>query len=771
MWYWYSEDDDGITVLRVWHDSPSLAIAERIEGKKVVSLAPYCFSEKCKYSGDEEFVKIAEVNSEISRSSTKVEFDKTLSSGKIKSAGGDYLQEIKLPTSLKSIGDLCFYQCRKLTSIEFGSEEIDIGSDAFMNCRNFKTIKIRGVLGKPSGLRGILAQRSQAMDVFFDDGAVHFPEYSEQYELIGPAHIFELNVEGEGFRARQCFAGEVFQVDRYDEVFSKGADVESIGTLCKIAFLRLSNPANLAASHKKNYREILLAHISQMSELMIKHQDMAVLDEMMRDGLLTEENLQGVIRVFSRSKWIQGIRNLLAIVPATTGVEPSKKKVSKNNVKKKRIEFTEENIHQTDDIRWEMGVCDKILRYVRDELFMDFRFMTIALSALEYKRGENLGTMATNGESMYYSSEQLMRVFEKNPKYLNRLYLHTVLHCLFSHLWIAGTRDRFKWMVACDIAVEYTIDHMDKPSVSRILGLLRQNFYAELKREDIPVSAPAIYSYIDRLPLPRLRELHLEFFADDHGMWPKPEEMDDKQFVLQQQWSNMGRQTQMEEKRKGSQDEEDEESLLAKQIRVARGRRNYRDFLRQFTVMREEMGIDMDEFDMGYYTYGLSIYGNMPLIEPMETREVKKIKDVIIAVDTSYSTSGELIRNFLKETFTLLSDESNYFRNFRIHIIQADEKVQSDSVITSVRDIDGIFDNFEIKGGGNTDFRPVFEYVAKLEEAGEFEDLCGLLYFTDGKGVYPSRKPSFKTAFLFMDEYDEDKVPAWAIREDLSYEY
>ena len=71
-------------------------------------------------------------------------------------------------------------------------------------------------------------------------------------------------------------------------------------------------------------------------------------------------------------------------------------------------------------------------------------------------------------------------------------------------------------------------------------------------------------------------------------------------------------------------------------------------FLRKFSVLREELHADPDEFDLNYYTYGLRLYGNMPLIEPVESREVKKIQEFVIVVDTSYSTSGELIHNFFE---------------------------------------------------------------------------------------------------------------------------
>lgn len=56
------------------------------------------------------------------------------------------------------------------------------------------------------------------------------------------------------------------------------------------------------------------------------------------------------------------------------------------------------------------------------------------------------------------------------------------------------------------------------------------------------------------------------------------------------------------------------------ELSAKRSRRSYKEFLRRFAVLREEVHADYDSFDMGYYAYGLSLYGNMPLIEPLETR-------------------------------------------------------------------------------------------------------------------------------------------------------
>lgn len=80
---------------------------------------------------------------------------------------------------------------------------------------------------------------------------------------------------------------------------------------------------------------------------------------------------------------------------------------------------------------WEEEMSRKILRFTQDELYMELRFMGIALTALTPKADKRLTTFATDGTMLFFSSEQSIRLFKSNPFYLNRLYLHTVLHCIF----------------------------------------------------------------------------------------------------------------------------------------------------------------------------------------------------------------------------------------------------------------------------------------------------------------------------------------------------
>ena len=157
--------------------------------------------------------------------------------------------------------------------------------------------------------------------------------------------------------------------------------------------------------------------------------------------------------------------------------------------------------------------------------------------------------------------------------------------------------------------------------------------------------------------------------------------------------------------------------------------------------------------------------GNMPLIEPLESKEVKKIEEFVIVIDTSMSCSGELVRKFLEETYGVLSESESFFTKINVHIIQCDEKVHTDKRITSRKEMKDYMEHLELYGDGGTDFRPAFEWVDKLLEQHEFHNLKGMIYFTDGFGIYPKKMPPYKTAFVFMqDNYRDVDVPVWAMK-------
>ena len=192
---------------------------------------------------------------------------------------------------------------------------------------------------------------------------------------------------------------------------------------------------------------------------------------------------------------------------------------------------------------------------------------------------------------------------------------------------------------------------------------------------------------------------------------------------------------------------------------------DYRDFLRQFAIRNEDMRLSDDEFDYVFYTYGLELYGDMPLIEPLEYKSIKRVRDFVVVIDTSSSVTGKIVQQFIDATFDVLMSSESFFEKVNIHIIQCDTQVRSDTKITSINELDRWRKNIKLYGFGGTDFRPAFTYINKLYHSGEFDDLGGVIYFTDGWGVYPEQMPPYKTAFCFYDEdHRPELVPAWAIQ-------
>ena len=190
---------------------------------------------------------------------------------------------------------------------------------------------------------------------------------------------------------------------------------------------------------------------------------------------------------------------------------------------------------------------------------------------------------------------------------------------------------------------------------------------------------------------------------------------------------------------------------------------DYRKFLKQFCRLREEVELDTESFDYIFYHFGMEHYGNLPLIEPLEYKEVNRLEELVIAIDTSGSCSKETVQRFLGETYSILSEKENFFRRMKVYIVQCDCFIQKVDVIHSEEEWKEYSRAVTIQGRGGTDFRPVFELIHQEKERRELKSLRALIYFTDGDGIYPRQKPDYETAFVFLNRTDKMKlVPAWA---------
>lgn len=411
--------------------------------------------------------------------------------------------------------------------------------------------------------------------------------------------------------------------------------------------------------------------------------------------------------------------------------------------------------------QWESQMATKIIEQTKTEIYLDLPFFLVALQELVPKEHSQIQTSATDGKFLYYSSTKMIHLFKSNPLFLSRALLHSMFHCLFFHLWLRQEKNKDLWNLACDILVEYTIDSLNKPCTKRILSYIRIQTYQAFQDQHIPLSAANIYYWL--LKQNDLSLLFAEFYVDDHALWPKSQDANMPMPSLAKKWQQVANQTQLEQAKGNDHDENEGQSLLRKLLKTNKNKRSYHDFLQKFAIRKEELQSDPDEFDLSYYMYGLSIYKNMPLLEAIETKEVKKIQDFVIVLDTSYSTSQSLIKRFLQETYTLLSSTDSFFKETHITLIQCDDQIRDIQIIKSQDEMEKCLSSFEIIGGQSTDFRPPFQYLAKQIHSGTIKKPSGLLYFTDGKGIFPKKRPDFPVAFVFIDDFDETNVPVWAM--------
>lgn len=385
-------------------------------------------------------------------------------------------------------------------------------------------------------------------------------------------------------------------------------------------------------------------------------------------------------------------------------------------------------------------------------LCLDMRFLTRAVLSLRTEVVPGEGKPECDGTCVRFHADTVVSRFREEQNSATRDLAHCVMHCVLGH---GSPGSDPAEDLAQDMLVEYVLDTLDTPHTS-VAGRDDRLFACE--RAFRKAGAPSTDLVSEVIEGTSQWQLDLQtriLTRDDHSA---------RRGLDEAMWGELSQQV-MAEVEGFLRDDDGRTDALMSILRIRNRRRyDYRAFLRKFMVRRVTVRESLTEFDPIYYTYGLQAYGNMPLIDSLELSDSGRLEQFVIAVDTSGSTMQGLVERFLQESFSALR-QAGLDRGSEIHVIQCDDDVRSDYVIRSEGDISRLMRGFELKGGGGTDFRPVFSYVDSLIAQGELTRLRGLMYFTDGFGTYPTRRPSYDVAFVFVDDrYREHQVPPWAMK-------
>ena len=376
----------------------------------------------------------------------------------------------------------------------------------------------------------------------------------------------------------------------------------------------------------------------------------------------------------------------------------------------------------------------KILQNCRNELYLDFPYLDGAFAGLEYEADSSITSIQTDGEKIYFNPVFLLKKYAEDPETVRHGYLHMLLHCLYLHIFMKPDKDISQWDRDCDSFVE---DLIDKAIQEKECRSLKKRWL-----DDTEVADPGF---------------------DDHTLWQRTAEQVSGGRRTKEKWERILTYTSQNKtgtrSRAGTQTRNRQEEM----DEIYRSKYDYRKFLKQFCRLREEVELDTESFDYIFYHFGMEHYGNLPLIEPLEYKEVNRLEELVIAIDTSGSCSKETVQRFLGETYSILSEKENFFRRMKVYIVQCDCFIQKVDVIHSEEEWKEYSRAVTIQGRGGTDFRPVFELIHQEKERRELKSLRALIYFTDGDGIYPRQKPDYETAFVFLNRTDKMKlVPAWA---------
>ena len=401
----------------------------------------------------------------------------------------------------------------------------------------------------------------------------------------------------------------------------------------------------------------------------------------------------------------------------------------------------------------------QLYQRLRGRLYRRLPMLALPLGLLDWKSGDAPGT---DGRYFYAPPDFLAQARTDAPA--EDVLLHSVLHAMLGHPWLRTPQDAQAWALACDLSAEFLRRRLLELPLDGPLG---QAYYA--CDPDAVCSAPALYTCLTRdFPVPR-EELRPLVRRDSHAYWHTAQQRAriqtggtdgeaDREALWRRQGAMLRPYAQRERPKIGAGTAGERLTLPELPDNHAR----FAALLREFSVLQENRHVSDVDFSYAWYAYGQEHCG-LPLIEPLEYSEERRLRELVIVLDTSASCSRGMTAWFLSAVRSILLEEKLFFERFRLRILQCDCAVQQDTLITNLEEFQWYLAHLELYGGGGTDFRPAFRHIDELVARGELARLGGVLYFTDGYGVFPERAPDYPVAFVMLQyRYDDINIPHWA---------
>jgi predicted metal-dependent peptidase len=347
-----------------------------------------------------------------------------------------------------------------------------------------------------------------------------------------------------------------------------------------------------------------------------------------------------------------------------------------------------------------MKNIEEKLQKAKAKLMLEHPYFGSIASALEFIPSDDIESFESNGTKFTYNDDFLKQCSVEETEFA---LANAAMHYALEHQNRAGRREGWLWQLATDYAINvmliknnlYPPDHINYQP--RFEGMYAEEIYAILESE-----------------------------------------IDEKEYVEEKQKSEKIKHTE-------SEDAEFLEQLLQKAIaqdelpkdldrffpQIKESKIDWRSALYQYVHRHAKEDYRFFPPNKRYIHQGFAL--------PSLQSELLKI---VVAIDTSGSIAEDLLAQFFAEFEAIMQSFSNY----EIDLITCDSKIQYHQTFYP-----GDLLLYQTKGGGGTDFRPVFEFIAQ-----QIDHPALLLYFTDAQGRFPEFEPTFDTLWIVPQE---EEVP------------
>jgi len=319
-------------------------------------------------------------------------------------------------------------------------------------------------------------------------------------------------------------------------------------------------------------------------------------------------------------------------------------------------------------------------------------------------------TAATDGRNFYYNTRFIEML---RPKEIEFLFGHEVLHCVYDHFGRRGDRDPQLWNIANDFCVNGDLVKHNVGEKITSVPCLYDRKYDGMSSEEV---YDQLYEKATKIDIGSLLDQMIDEHLDGEGDGDGDEEGEGK-----------GRPKLSAEDKQAIKDEIKEAMLAAAATVDGAGNlpAGVKRLIQQLTEpqmnWRELLRMNLESTIKADYTWMRASRKGWHMDAVMPGQKPDEMIDIAVMLDASGSISETMLKDFLSEIQGIMDS----FPAYKIHVVTFDTQCYNPAQYDS-DNLDSMID-YEVSGGGGTDFDCIFTYLKEEEITPR-----RLIVFTDG---------------------------------------